>query len=263
MTTQPILVQLNALKQCIRMYEARDWNVSSDLKAYVEGLTLTDYMRIHDNINGRRFDGITRSDGIPVILLFAIPEDGKEKTMAMIYSAISDRITEPAENEHILFANHVTVVFLDDIKKTDFDKFSEDQGEYVKIPAIQATSTTSAKPSKILWKSYGIEFFNVKHASLDILGHKYQPKFTLYRLSGQSDKAYEKYGKICIDDPISKYFYAQPNDVFKIERNSHTGASITYRIVKNIKMNNIIVKNAITNESGVDENVDIDVSTTI
>ena len=237
MDIQSITVQLNALKQCINMYEVRGWTVSDDLKKFITGLTLADYIKIHDNSIGRSFDGISKIDGsnvVPVFLIF-IQSDGKKKeSRKTIDETVIDIISRNGltgfdKKRNLLDQCHITVIFLTEIKKTDFDKFSEDQEK-------------------------NIEFFQLKHASLDILGYKYQPKFTLYRLSTQSDLSsdiYKKYGKMCIDDPVVKYFYAQPEDVFKIERRSYTGASTTYRIVKNIKMNEIKIKTT-ANERGVD-----------
>ena len=230
MDAQTVLIQLTALKQCIIMYELRGWTVSEDLKSLVNGMTLGDYMKICDRDTGRLFDGINTSSNLPVFLIFISTENNKKKdTLKVILEKTFTNFKQKYDlkMDDLLKRCHITAIFLDEIKKTDFEKFYEDIEE-------------------------NLEFFTVKHMSLDIMSYKYQPKFTFIKQYETSNDKYKKYGKICIDDPVVRYFYARPDDIFKVERRSHTGASTTYRIVKNIKMNEVKVKASTVNEKGVD-----------
>lgn len=248
MDTQEIFVQLNALKQCIAMYDARGWIVSEDLKNFVRGMTVSDYVSIHDKDAGRLFDGIskrteTETDTVPKVpigtigtivpvFLAFISTDGKsgvKKILDGLLGKVFNKFRSAYKIEKIsdLSSYHITVVFVSEVSKKDFEKLNNDY-------------------------KFNIEFFNVKPMSLDILGYKYQPTFELIKSVATNDTSkYQKYGKICINDPVVKYFNAQPNDVFKIYRKGSTGASTTYRMVKSIKMNEIKTKTFV-NEKGLD-----------
>ncbi len=162
------------------------------------------------------------------------------KTMKVMLSvrgipeySIVDTLTQ--QTDIVLLIDSLEIkVFLTFVKMgkeriTNFLKTIEDYKSMKIIFISKIDLTVQAK--KLLWNS--IELFLTSQVCINILSHKLQPSFTLLTSSETKTLitnlqcSLNSLPKISSFDPVSRFFGAQPKDVFKIERPNN----IYYRVV--------------------------------
>ena len=178
------------------------------------------------------------------IILFRNKKDFKKyrvdlttKDFGAFKNDISSMKDHPIEdkNEDITLRVHYILFYLSDsqsiLKLNPFEKtYHHDKGLYPRV-----------------------ELFNINYTQFNYMYHEIQPKFTLIRannnnidreLNEKYDKIFKDYydksklSKICIDDPVTKYYNAEHDDIFEIRRTD----SLFYRIVNSNKRINAYKK---------------------
>jgi len=96
----------------------------------------------------------------------------------------------------------------------------------------------SQKAFKQFLEKKNSEVFFEKDLMIDIIKHKYQPKFKLLTEEEKEQKLKDyniesKFeSKMLSTDPVARYFNAKPGDIFRIKRPStFSGESFHYRLV--------------------------------
>jgi DNA-directed RNA polymerase subunit H (RpoH/RPB5) len=96
----------------------------------------------------------------------------------------------------------------------------------------------SQKAFKQFLEKKNSEVFFEKDLMIDVMKHKYQPKFKLLTEEEKQQKLKDyniesKFeSKMLSTDPIARYFNAKPGDIFRIKRPStFSGESFHYRLV--------------------------------
>lgn len=227
-------LKFKSLKTCFKMFEARKYNIDPDAKKFIETLNINDYEKLVLYCNKKDKNDLPYEkkvftpDEIPYVVQidFCNEEIGdKRHDVLKAYFGLSssnndDKIIELKKDIEKTKIHHIMIFTSNGVTSERIDKFYE-----LNIPHM--------------------EYFGIKQMSIDIINHIFQPKFEIYEkpVNEQELKMYKDIcknnSKFCINDPIVRYFNASVDTLFKITRHSGSLISTTYRVVKNIKMNEV------------------------
>lgn len=225
-----IKLKYDCIINCFEMFKSRQYTISEDAQKFIDNINLNDYNKLFNNKKiGLPIDNsVLTNDNPPYKVVIEFCNEAIENKQHDILK-VQFGLTSSNNNDKIIELkklieknkNHYIIIFLsNDITSEKIDKFYE-----LNVPHI--------------------EYFGIKQLSLNIMKHKYQPKFEIIPKPTE-EKKLQQYkelckdsAKICYNDPAVRYFNAPVDTLFKITRDSQMAISTSYRIVKNIKMNEV------------------------
>jgi DNA-directed RNA polymerase subunit H (RpoH/RPB5) len=214
--------KLCAFKNCMSMFMTRGYLIDSDFYENVMNLTIADYI-MHENKYNIINDKISYKYMDRVFNVHLIFNDNSNDSIAI--GNIVDSIVSKLGGMNVTRHNPLHTL-----------KCFDDHNVHYTIIVYNDSSNMN---KKILEEQtpIGLEIFSVKELNVNIISHIYQPKFTVENPNNHTKDNIKKYGRMCQNDPVVKYYNAKPKDIFKIERENEKGVAHVYKVVISSNIN--------------------------